>query len=286
MLLGVHVSIAGHIYDAVTRARELGCNVMQIFSRDPRQWRKARISPEDAREFRRLRSEARIERVFVHVPYLINLASPINILYNSSIRGCIADIKSADAIGADYVVVHCGSHKKSGERSGIKRVASALDKIVEKTAACGVGILLENTAGSGSWLGYEFSHQRKIMAKVADSRRVGLCLDTCHAFAAGYDLSTREGLEKCLSEIDAEVGLEKLKLVHLNDCKSALDSRRDIHEHIGKGSIGAAGMARIITDRRLANIPMILETPKDSEYADRKNLETVKRLRHGKRKDL
>lgn len=283
MLLGVHVSIAGHIYDAVTRASALGCTVMQIFSRDPRQWRRARISPEDAAEFRRLRSDAGIERVFVHVPYLINLASPINILYNSSIRGCIADIKAAEAIGAEFVVVHCGSHKKSGERFGIKRVAGALERITAKTAGCGVGILLENTAGSGSWLGYEFSHQRKILAKVADHRRVGLCLDTCHAYAAGYDLASQEGLDECLSEIEREVGLEKLKLVHLNDCRSALGSRLDIHEHIGKGSIGSAGMRRVITDRRLAKVPMVLETPKDSDGADRRNLAMVKRLRHAKK---
>ena len=284
MLLGVHVSIAGHIYDAVTRAEALGCTVMQIFSRDPRQWRKARISPEDALEFRRLRSEAGIERVFVHVPYLINLASPINILYNSSIRACIADIKAAEVLGAEFVVVHCGSHKKSGERFGIKRVAGALDRIVAKTADTQVQVLLENTAGSGSWLGYEFSHQRKILSKLADSRRVSLCLDTCHAFAAGYDLSTAEGLDECLSEIESEVGLDKLKLVHLNDCKSGLGSKLDVHEHIGKGSIGRAGMRRIVTDRRLAKVPMILETPKDTDDADARNLATVKR--YGKRKDV
>ena len=148
MLLGVHVSIAGHIYDAVTRARALGCTVMQIFSRDPRQWRRARISPEDAQEFRRLRSESGIERVFVHVPYLINLASPINILYNSSIRGCIADIKAAQALGAEYVVVHCGSHKKSGERFGIKRVAGQVFSIRNQNQRLvGAGIVAESIQG-------------------------------------------------------------------------------------------------------------------------------------------
>jgi deoxyribonuclease-4 len=282
MLLGVHVSIAGRIYEAITRAQDLDCNTMQIFSRDPRQWRKVRITPKDIEEFRIRRAKSDISPVFIHIPYLINLASPYSILYNNSVKAYIEDIREAEALGVEYIVTHMGSHKKSGEIRGIKRVTQALNKILDKTAKSPVRILLENTSGSGSWLGYKFEHQRLIIDGIEDKNRVGICFDTCHAYVAGYDLASPEGYKATIAELDELVGLEKLKLIHLNDTKDKVASHRDRHEHIGKGRIGLEGFRRLVSDGRLKDVAFILETPRDSENADRVNLETVRKLRkHG-----
>lgn len=278
MLLGVHVSIAGHIYEAVARAAALGCNTMQIFPRDPQQWRKTKLKPEDIAEFRRLRSLHRINPVFVHIPYLINLASPYNVLYRGSIKAYIEDIKDCYALGAEYIVTHMGSHKKSGEEKGIKRITSALNKVLEKTKDKPVTVLLENTAGAGSWLGYVFEHQRRIIDSIEDKSRVGVCLDTCHAFAAGYDLATPAGYEQTIKELDGVVGLERLKLVHLNDAQDDLGSHRDRHTHIGKGRIGMEGFKRLLNDKRIKHAAFILETPKETADSDKNNLLTVRKL--------
>jgi deoxyribonuclease IV len=279
MLLGVHVSIAGHIYESINRAAALGCNTMQIFSRDPQQWRKAKIKPEDIEEFRARRGKYNISPVFIHIPYLINLASPYNILYQGSVRAYIEDMREAELLGVDYIVTHMGSHKESGEEKGIKRIIQALNKILDKTQGMKVGVLLENTSGAGSWLGYKFEHQKQIIAGIEDKSRVGVCLDTCHAYAAGYDLASAEGYKKTIGELDRLVGLERLKLVHINDTADKLGSRRDRHAHIGQGNIKLAGFKRLVNDSRLKDTAFILETPKDSDNADRTNLETVRKLK-------
>jgi deoxyribonuclease-4 len=201
MLLGVHVSTAGGIYESLTRAHALGCHTMQIFSRDPRQWRKTKLKSEDIQVFKKLRQQYRIKPIFVHIPYLINLASPYNILYKSSIKACIEDIREAESLGAEYLVTHMGSHKKSGEERGIKRITAALNRILERTNDCAVSVLLENTAGSGSWLGYRFQHQRQVIDGIEQAQRVGICFDTCHAFVAGYDLSTAVGYKTTIEEM-------------------------------------------------------------------------------------
>ncbi len=276
--LGVQVSIAGHIYEAVGRALSLGCNTMQIFSRDPRQWRKKRLAPEEMEEFKKRRRESKISPLFVHIPYLANLASPYSVLYKDSIKSYIEDIKETEALGAEYLVTHMGSHKKSGETAGIRRITSALNTILERAKKSPVKILLENTSGSGSWLGYKFEHSRRIIDGIEQKNRIGLCFDTCHGYSAGYDLATEDGYRKTLGSLDKVVGLSYLKLIHLNDTKDKLFSHRDRHEHIGKGTIGLEGFRRIVNDRRLKDVAFILETPKDSDDADRINLETVRRL--------
>lgn len=278
MLLGVHVSIAGHIWESIGRAEALGCNVMQIFSRDPRQWRKSKIKAEDIREFRLRREKSGIKQVFIHIPYLINLASPYNVLYQGSLRAYIQDMKEAQDLGADYIVTHMGSHKESGEKQGLKRITVALNRILDKTKDSSVGILLENTSGSGSWLGYKFEHQRQIIDGLENKKRVGICLDTCHAYTAGFDLSSPEGYLKTIEGLDRIVGLKRLKLVHLNDSRDELGSRADRHEHIGKGSLGLEAFRRIVNDPRLAGAAFVLETPKDSESADKNNLKAVRKL--------
>ncbi len=279
MLLGVQVSTQGKIYEALERAYQLGCNTMQIFSRNPQRWRDSPLAPEDIAEFNRRQEKLKIRPLFIHIPYLINLASPNPRLYNASIDAYIEDILEADTLRADYIVTHMGSHKETSERSGLKRLIQALNAILDSTKAVKVGILLENTAGSGSWLGYKFSHQKEVIQGLNNRERVGLCLDTAHAYLAGYDIATKEGLGKMLDEIDKLVGVSFLKLIHLNDAKDKLNTHRDRHEHIGKGFIGLEGMRRIINHPELRNVPFILETPKKSEEDDRVNLQTVKKLR-------
>ncbi len=279
MILGVHVSGAGKIYQALDVARGLGCDTMQIFSRSPQNWRNgAHLKSEDITEFRLRRKKCKINPVFIHISYLINLASPDPRLYNGSIQAYIEDIQEADELGADFIVTHMGSHKETSEDAGIKRLVDALNKIIEKTKGSKVGILLENTSGAGSWLGYKFYHQHKILKGLKDKSRVGLCLDTAHAYLAGYDLTAKQGLEQMLDEIDKMAGLKLIKLIHLNDAAGELGCHHDRHDHIGRGHIGLAGMKRIINHPKLKNIPMILETPKSTEDSDKENLALVRKL--------
>jgi len=282
MILGVHVSTAGKIYEAIDRAEDLGCNTMQIFSRSPQRWRDSSLEAEDIREFRRRLAKSKLEPVFIHIPYLINLASPYPKLYKASIEAYIEDIKEADALGADYIVTHMGSHKETSEEEGLKRLTSALNTIIEKTKNTHVGILLENTAGSGSWLGYTFIHQKIVLQGLKHKERVGFCLDTAHAYLAGYDISTKEGLGAMLDEIEELVGLNRIKLIHLNDARGELGSRHDRHDHIGRGSIGTEGMKRIVNNPRLRDLPFILETPKENEKSDIRNLNIVRKFRKRK----
>ncbi|MFA5410873.1 MAG: deoxyribonuclease IV [Candidatus Omnitrophota bacterium] len=279
MLLGIQVSTEGKIYDALARAGQLGCNTMQIFSRNPQRWRRDFLNPEDIREFNRRQESLKIKPIFIHVPYLINLASPNPRLYEASIEAYIEDILEAATLNADYIVTHMGSHKGTSEAAGIQRLIEALNRILEKTRSAKAGILLENTSGSGSWLGYKFSHHKAILSGLKEKSRFGLCLDTAHAYLAGYDLSTTAGLEATLQEIDKSVGLSLVKLIHLNDAKAALGTHLDRHEHIGKGHIGLEGMRRIINHPKLRDLAFILETPKKNEQDDLMNLNTVRKLR-------
>jgi deoxyribonuclease-4 len=279
MILGVHISGAGKIYEALTQAKELGCNTMQVFSRSPQRWRDDYLKPEDIEEFNRRQEKLKIKPFFIHIPYLINLASPNPKLYHASIEAYIEDILEAHLIDADYIVTHMGSHKETSEEAGIKRLTEALNRILDKTKQAKVGILLENTAGSGSWLGYKFIHQRRVLQGLKNRERVGLCFDTAHAFLAGYDISTKEGLEATLNEIDALVGLDLIKLIHLNDAKGKLGSKHDRHDHIGNGFIGREGLKRIINHPKLRNKPFILETPKATLNDDIRNLNIVRKLR-------
>lgn len=279
MILGAHISKAGKIYQALDIAHELGCDTMQIFSRSPQSWRNgSQIAAADIREFIARRKKYKIDPVFIHISYLINLASPDVRLYHASIQAYIEDMQEAEKLGADYIVTHMGSHKETSEDAGIKRLIEALNKILEKTKGSKVSILLENTSGSGSWLGYRFYHQHKIIKGVKEKSRLGLCLDTAHAYLAGYNLSTKDGLKQMMDEIDQMVGVKLIKLIHLNDAAGELGCHHDRHDHIGRGHIGLSGMQRIINHPKLKNIPMILETPKSTPDSDQENLALVRKL--------
>ncbi len=273
--IGVHVSIAGKIWESLERARALGCNTMQIFSRNPRLWQAAEFDPSDIANFKKLKDDYDIAPVAVHIPYIINLATPIDGLYRKSIVAYMEDISRADVLGVEYVVTHLGSHVGTGEDKGIKRFSAALNQIINKTRPKTM-ILLENTAGSGSCIGYKFEHIKSIIDELDRPERVGVCLDTAHTFESGYDIKTKAGLQKTLNKFDKLIGLDKIKVVHFNDSLSELGSHVDRHQHIGKGNIGPAAMKRIINHPGLKDAAFIMETPKKTDKDDKMNLKIVR----------
>jgi len=288
MLIGCHLSIGKGFPAAIDEAESLGMNAMQIFSHNASSWRMKEITTEMADSFRKRLAQSSVEYVVIHTMYLLNLASPDDALYERSILALEEEIRRAGMLGIDQIVTHIGAHKGSGIDAGIRRVRAALDRALASDAASGypsVRILLEDTAGAGTTMGTSFSEIGAIITGLSDSRRVGVCLDTCHAFAAGYELRTADGLAKTLDEFDSEIGLSRLELVHLNDSKFPLGSRRDRHAHIGDGEIGIAGIAQVVNHPSMRDLPFILETPKEIDGkpgADRVNLVQVRSLREEK----
>ena len=281
MRIGVHVSIAGKIYESLDRAASLGCDTMQIFSRNPRGWAASPLAAEDVEEFRRRRKIKGIYPVVVHIPYLINLATPNEGLYRKSIDAYIKDIQRVDSLGAEYFVTHLGSHTGSGEEKGMKRFSGALNEIIGKAHPKAM-ILLETTAGSGSWLGYRFQHIKEMLDNVRGPAKVGVCLDTAHVFEAGYDIKTKRGLDDTLKEFDALIGASLIKVVHFNDSMTPLGSHADRHQHIGKGAIGLEALTRVINHPKLSGAAFIMETPKKTDRDDKRNLAAARRIYKGK----
>lgn len=275
--IGVQVSISGKIYKAVDRAVELGCNTMQIFSRNPRSFRRKALEKREIEEFILRRKKASLYPLIIHAVYTQNLASVHRKFYRLSVRDFMRDLNDAQVLGAEFLVTHLGSYKRSSYEAGIERVIGALDKILTNNHG-DITILLENTSGSGYWLGAQFYQISYILEKLGRPEKLGICLDTCHAYAAGYNLTTQEGLEALLREIEELIGLDKLKLIHLNDSRDKVGSRRDRHWHIGEGNIGEEGFRRILTHPKLRDIPFILETPKKDHGDDIKNLNKVRKL--------
>ena len=277
MRIGVHVSIAGHIYESIERAHALGCNTMQIFSRNPRGWQSSKLADTDIREFKRLKAKYDINPVVVHIPYLINLASPDEDLYKRSINAYIEDVGQVDKLGSEYLVTHLGSHVGSGEDNGIKRFSDALNRILERSKPKAM-ILLENTAGSGYGIGYRFEHLKRIIEDQKDPSGIGVCLDTAHTFAAGYDIKSKTGLENTLKDFDKLLGLDRIKVIHFNDSLSEFDSHVDRHQHIGKGNIGLEALGRIMRHPKLNKAAFIMETPKKTDKDDKRNIAVARKL--------
>lgn len=279
--LGCQVSIAGEIYDAVERAMHLGCNTMQIFARNPRQWRKSSLTEEDVKIFKEKVKAAGIKPVVVHIPYTLNLAATKESFHKITIREFTQDFLEADKLGVEYLVTHMGSYKGSTEERGLLKIVKALKKILAVTKDVKTMLLLENTSGSGSWLGYKFSHHKFIFDKLNWPQNLGLCLDTAHCFAAGYSIDSQAGIDSLVAEIDEQVGIERLKVIHLNDTQERLGSLKDRHCDIGKGLIGRKGFRLILNHPAFRDLPLILETPKDSEEDDLRNIAAVKELYDG-----
>jgi len=274
MLLGVHCSVAGGLHKAFAEADQLGINCFQIFTRNQQQWKARPISDEERENFEAARKASEVQVGFSHASYLINLGSPKEDLQQQSINALIAEIQRSNALGLAFTVLHPGSAKDTDEATAIKNVSASLRYVLDQTSDCKSGIALENTAGQGAYIGYRFEHLRQL-ADFVDSSRVGVCFDTCHAFAAGYDIRTISGTEDVLAEFDDIVGLEKLWALHLNDSKPDLGSRVDRHDHIGQGKIGLAPFKVIMN--RFPDVPKVIETPKSPEW-DRMNLKVLRGL--------
>lgn len=275
MRLGCHVQISGGLGKAVERAVERGCETIQVFVSNPRGWKQSSILPRDIDAFREGCHRAGIEPVFVHTIYLINLAAPEGEVREKSVAALIMNMEAAARLGSAAVVTHLGSHGGDGEEEGIRRVVEAVGEAL-RGGPSDIPLLLETTAGSGHSVGHRFEQFGEIIRAFPGEERLGICLDTCHVFAAGYEVRTRRGLEATLKELDREVGLERLRLVHANDSRGDLGSRVDRHEHIGEGKIGMEAFTIMARHPALRRVPWILETPEMTVEKDRENLRRLR----------
>lgn len=277
--LGAHMSIAGGIHKAVERGLEAGCGVIQVFTQNSNQWKGKSITDSDISLFRERLEESGLHRVVSHDIYLINLAAPPGEVREKSLAGFAEEMTRCARLGIDSIVMHPGSHLGDGEETGILRIVEAFDILFDRVPEFNGQVLLETTAGQGSNLGYRFEHLRDIRERSCFPQRFGICFDTCHTFAAGYNLTTKEGYQEVFEEFDRILGLENLKAFHFNDSKKGLGSRVDRHEHIGRGAMGLDGFGFLMNDERFARIPKILETPKgDDNEMDAINLRTLRDL--------
>ncbi len=277
MRIGFHVSISGGFSLAARRAYELGCTTMQIFSRNPRGWSVKPLEADDIAEFKKLREKWDINPVFVHTNYLINLASYRPDLYERSIEQLVIDLERTEHLGADYLVTHLGSASSKDPDWMVDRVAEALNMAMKLHTPRAM-VLLENTAGEAGDVGYSLEQVNEVISRLSDSAMVGICYDTCHGFAAGYDIRTEKAVDALARKIDSTVGLKRLKGIHLNDCLRDLNSRVDRHWHIGEGKIGLDGFTMLLKHPAFRNVPKIMETPKETEEDDPRNMKTVKSL--------
>jgi len=275
MKLGFHVSIQGGVDKAVDRADVIGCTTFQIFTQSPRMWKHRELREEEVKRFKDRLRETGIDPVFSHMPYLPNLSTPNPVNYRKSVDTLIAEIRKCNQLGIRYLVTHLGSHLGSGPDRGIERIVEALNHVFavfDETPT----ILLENTSGKTNEVGSTFHEISQIIER-AESDRVGVCLDTCHAYTRGYNIAKRQGLSEALNELDSHVGLGRLHLVHLNDARDPLGSRLDRHEHIGLGNIGEEGF-KVILNSELREVPMVMETPMDERRADVDNMRKAMEL--------
>ncbi|MDQ7784767.1 MAG: deoxyribonuclease IV [Desulfomonilaceae bacterium] len=279
LLIGAHMSIAGGIHRAITRGEALGCGVIQIFTKNASQWKSPVLTDQTVKKFTQERDGTGI-LVIAHDSYLINLASPDTFLRNRSIAAFVDEMERAEKLGIPYLVMHPGAHKDSGEEAGLKNIVRSFDAILKQTRGFRVRILVENTAGQGTALGHSFEQLKRIVEGTIHPERMGVCFDTCHAFAAGYDLRDRSGYERTMAELDTAVGMTRIEALHLNDSKKNLGLRVDRHEHIGRGMLGLECFRLIMNDVRFRGVPKVLETPKDLGGLDMDpvNLATLRNL--------
>lgn len=280
-LFGSHLSIAGGYYKAVDAAAEHGMDCVQIFTKNNNQWNGKPLSEDDVRLFREAVERSGIRMPCSHDSYLINLASPNDALWLKSLEAFVIELQRAEALGLAGVVMHPGSCLDSSEADGITRIVRALDRALEQTEAAAVEIWLETTAGQGSALGHRFEHLRDILGGLKSNERVGVCIDSCHIFAAGYPLIAPSDYQATMAQFDEIIGIDRVRAFHLNDSKREFGSRVDRHEHIGKGHLGPEAFRNILNDPRFSELPMYLETPKgvvDGQSLDAQNLGVLRRL--------
>jgi deoxyribonuclease-4 len=275
--IGVHVSIAGGIDKGLERARELGCSTIQMFSHNPRGWALVKRDEAEIGRFRQLREEFDISPVFIHTSYLINLASSDKELMKRSVDMVVQELNIADEIGAEYVVLHTGSASGDKPASARTRAIEALRRVSEQ-GMWNAGLLLENTAGEKGDITSRIAEIAEIRERVRPGLIAGICLDTCHAFSAGYDITKADGITALAAEIRSCFGKAALRLIHLNDSKKPVGSGVDRHEHIGEGTIGKKGLREFLLHPFFSDIPLVLETPKKSDDDDRRNIMLVRKI--------
>jgi deoxyribonuclease IV len=274
-----HVSVSGGLYKAFERGEAVGCEAMQIFSKSERQWNAKPLLDDDIQRFKDEQTRTGIGPLIVHDSYLINLASPKDELWEKSTVAFAHELERCDLLGIPYLVTHPGAHTGSGCDAGMAREADAINRLLDDGVGGDTMILLETTAGQGTCLGGRFEELAWLLDNVRHAERIGICVDTCHIFAAGYDFRTPDGYTAVFDRLISLVGSERIKAFHLNDSKGALGSHLDRHEAIGEGQIGVEGFRLLINDSRFAGLPMVLETPKDENGdADRRNLALLRSL--------
>jgi len=277
MRFGFHISIAGGFSRVVERAEARGCETIQFFSRNPRGWKYSPLNKKEVEAFRSSVQSPVLFPIFLHLPYLPNIASSKSKFYKRSIHSIATDLQRAECLGAHYLISHIGHRLEASEDQAIEAVSQGIDQAFEKVKNA-VILLLENTAGQGTEIGYTFEQIKKIIEGVPDHERVGVCLDTAHSFEAGYDLSNKDGVERTLEAFDQTLGMKRLHLLHLNDSKTALGSRKDRHWHIGEGHIGREGFRCLVNHPSLNHLPGIMETPRKDTVEDLKNMKVIRSL--------
>jgi len=278
-LLGAHISTVGGVHTAFARGARIGCTTMQVFVKNNNQWSGKALTDEDVAKYKTEEAKTTIAPVVAHAAYLINLCATNADTLKRSRNAVVDELKRCEAFGIRALIFHPGAHLGAGEEEGIKRIAESLNLAHDKTQGFRVLSALECTAGQGSAIGYRFEHLRGIIDLVDEKKRMAVCLDTCHLFAAGYNIGTEQGWNAVIEEFDRIVGLHRLVAVHTNDSKRECGSRVDRHEHIGKGMIGLTAFRMVMNDPRLAHVPKILETEKSEDmHEDVENMNVLKSL--------
>ncbi|MGA9365123.1 MAG: deoxyribonuclease IV [Bacteroidota bacterium] len=279
VLLGAHMSIDGGVHTAHERGMSIGCTTMQLFTKNNSQWAARPISKEEIEKYEALERKSGIRPVVAHSSYLINLCAKNAVVLKKSRQAFKDELDRCESLNVPYLVFHPGLHMGRGEREGIERIAESLNLLHEETKNYHVKSVLELTAGQGTAVGFRFQHLRDIIDEIEVNERVAVCVDTCHLFAAGYDISTETGYKNTFDEFDAIIGLDRLVVLHVNDSKRELGSHVDRHEHIGKGRIGNIAFRLLMNDARFVRIPKILETPKSKDmHEDVMNLRKLRRF--------
>jgi len=276
-LLGAHMPTTGGLHKAITSGHEIGCTAVQLFTTSPRQWRARPLSEEEIAAFDEARQQTGIDTIISHDSYLINLAAPDKDVLQRSREAFLDELRRAEALNIPWVVTHMGAYLNSSEEAGLATLGESVRFLLQQTEGLRVGIALETTAGQGTNLGYRFEHLARIIDMAGGSERIGVCFDTCHVFVAGYDIRTFEALSATLDEFDWIIGLQRLKVIHVNDAKKPLGSRVDRHEHIGEGELGLETFRILLHEPRIAHVPVILETP-EPEKMHPVNLQRLKEL--------
>lgn len=279
MFFGAHMSTGGGVWKALQRGAEIGCDAVQIFVKNNMQWFGKPYAPNDLALYGNELAAQKVQAVFGHAGYLINLGAPASPNRENSLKSLLQEIQLATQLGVPFLVMHPGAHLGAGDQAGIAQIVAGLNEVFRATKQAPVRIALENTAGQGTCLGHQIAHLAAIFDAVDDPKRLGVCLDTAHFFAAGYDIRTPKGWDAAMAEVDKLIGLKQVLAFHLNDSKTDLGSRVDRHDHIGKGKIGKEAFRHIVNDPRLKKLPGCLETPKSKDlHEDVENLRTLRDL--------